>query len=45
MLRIYTEGFGRSAPDQGVAAAMSFFVAAVMIVVSYVNFRVFRQRD
>lgn len=45
MLRIYLEGFGNSAPDQGLAAAMSLMVAALMIIISFVNFRVFRQRD
>ncbi len=45
MMRIYQEGFGNSAPDQGLAAAMSFIVAAIMIVVSYVNFKLFRQAD
>lgn len=43
MLRIYHEGFER--PFQGSAAAMSFVVATVMIVISYISFRVFRQRD
>lgn len=43
MLRIYNEGFVR--PFQGSAAAMSFVVAAIMIIVSYLNFRIFRQRD
>jgi multiple sugar transport system permease protein len=43
MLRIYREGFER--PFQGSGAAMSFVVATFMIVISYVNFRVFRRRD
>jgi multiple sugar transport system permease protein len=43
MYRIYNEGFTR--PFQGSAAAMSFTVAAIMIIVSYFNFRFFRQRD
>ncbi len=45
MMRIYFEGFGASAPDQGLAAAMSFIVALLMVVVSYANFQIFRQRD
>lgn len=43
MLRIYREGFER--PFQGSAAAMSFVVASFMILVSYLNFRLFRQQD
>lgn len=43
MYRIYNEGFVR--PFQGSAAAMSFVVATIMIVVSYVNFQLFRQRS
>ncbi len=43
MLRIYREGFERNL--LGSAAAMSVLVAAIMIFVSYLNFRVFRQRD
>jgi multiple sugar transport system permease protein len=43
MYRIYNEGFVR--PFQGSAAAMSFVVATIMIVVSYINFKVFRQRN
>ncbi|MBN9387640.1 MAG: sugar ABC transporter permease [Chloroflexi bacterium] len=43
MFRIYDEGFSRNA--QGSAAAMSFVVALIMIVISYLNFRLFRQRD
>jgi multiple sugar transport system permease protein len=43
MLRIYLDGFGRGL--QGVGAAMSFLVAAIMVIVSIINFRVFRVRD
>ena len=43
MLRIFTEGFVR--PFQGSAAAMSVIVALIMILFSFVNFRIFRQRD
>jgi multiple sugar transport system permease protein len=43
MLRIFTEGFIR--PFQGSAAAMSFVVAAMMIVFSYLNFKIFRRRE
>jgi multiple sugar transport system permease protein len=43
MMRIYDEGFVRA--FQGNAAAMSFIVAALMILISYTNFRLFRQRD
>jgi multiple sugar transport system permease protein len=43
MYRIYDQGFVR--PLQGSAAAMSFVVAAIMIVFSYLNFKIFRQRD
>jgi multiple sugar transport system permease protein len=43
MLRIYNEGFQRKL--YGSAAAMSFFVASIMILVSYANFKLFRQRD
>ena len=42
MLRIYNEGFVRF--NYGSAAAMSVIVALIMIVISYLNFRVFRQR-
>ena len=45
MMRIYDEGFARGGADQGSAAAMSVIVAAIMIIISYLNFRVFRQRD
>jgi multiple sugar transport system permease protein len=44
MYRIYLEGFTGSA-DQGRAAAEAFLVALVMIVVSYINFRLFRERS
>lgn len=43
MLRIFTEGFVR--PFQGSAAAMSVIVALIMVIFSYVNFRIFRQRE
>jgi multiple sugar transport system permease protein len=43
MLRIYREGFERN--QLGMAAAMSFIVATIMIVFSYTNFRLFRTRD
>jgi multiple sugar transport system permease protein len=43
MMRIYDEGFVRGI--QGSAAAMSVIVASIMILVSYANFRLFRQRD
>jgi multiple sugar transport system permease protein len=43
MMRIYTEAFGRS--RQGTGAAMSVVVATIMIVISYLNFKFFRQRD
>lgn len=43
MMRIYTEGFVR--PFQGSASAMSFLVALIMIAISYVNFKIFRQRE
>lgn len=43
MVRIYDEGFRRS--RQGSAAAMSFVVATIMVLVSYANFRLFRQRE
>jgi multiple sugar transport system permease protein len=43
MLRIFNEGFVR--PFQGSAAAMSVIVAIIMMVFSYTNFRIFRQRD
>ena len=43
MLRIFTEGFVR--PFQGSAAAMSVIVAIMMMVVSYVGFRVFQRKE
>ena len=43
MMQIYNEGFVRN--RMGSAAAMSFVVAAIMIVVSYTNFRLFRTRE
>lgn len=43
MLEIYNMGFVRH--FVGSAAAMSFVVAAIMILVSYANFRLFRGRD
>jgi multiple sugar transport system permease protein len=43
MLRIFNEGFVR--PFQGSAAAMSVIVAIIMMAFSFVNFRIFRQRD
>lgn len=43
MMRIYAEGFGRS--RQGSAAAMSFVVATIMVLVSYANFRLFNRRE
>lgn len=43
MLRIYREGFERNL--QGSASAMSFLVAAIMVIISYLNFKFLRQRD
>jgi multiple sugar transport system permease protein len=43
MLRIYREGFERN--QLGMASAMSFIVASIMILFSYANFRLFRKRD
>ena len=43
MLRIYREGFERN--QLGMAAAMSFVVATIMIAFSYTKFRLFRTRD
>jgi len=43
MLTIFNEGFVR--PFQGRAAAMSFIVAAIMIVFSYVNNLILRKRE
>ena len=41
MLRIFNEGFVR--PFQGSAAAMSVIVAAIMVIFSFANFRIFRR--
>lgn len=43
MLRIYNEGFVRN--RMGSSAAMSFVVAAIMLVISFFNFRLFRTRE
>lgn len=43
MLRIYNESFVRNRMGSG--AAMSFVVAAIMMVVSFFNFRLFRTRE
>jgi multiple sugar transport system permease protein len=43
MMLIYNEGFVR--PYMGSAAAMSFIVGAVMIVISYLNLRIFQSRE
>jgi len=43
MLRIYREGFVRNV--QGSAAAMSVVVASIMIAISYLNFKFFRNKD
>jgi multiple sugar transport system permease protein len=43
MEEIFVQGFQRH--FVGSAAAMSFVVAVIMIVVSYANFRLFRSRD
>ena len=43
MVRIYREGFERNL--QGSAAAMSFIVASIMVVISYLNYRFFGKRD
>ena len=43
MFRIYDEGFNRNA--QGSAAAMSFVVALIMILISYLTFRLFSKKD
>lgn len=43
MYRIFDEGFNRN--SQGSAAAMSFVVAVIMIVISYLNFRLFSKKD
>lgn len=44
MYRIYITGFTGSA-DQGRASSMGFLVAIMMIIVSFVNFRLFRERN
>lgn len=43
MVEIYNEGFQRY--NMGSAAAMSFTVAIIMIIVSIGNFKLFQQRD
>lgn len=43
MIRIYNESFVRNRMGSG--AAMSFVVAALMMVISYFNFRIFRTRE
>jgi len=43
MYRIYLEGFTGSA-DQGRAAAEGFLVALLMIIVSFINFRLFSEK-
>jgi multiple sugar transport system permease protein len=43
MLQIYREGFVRN--TQGSAAAMSFLVATIMIVISYLNFRFLNTKE
>jgi multiple sugar transport system permease protein len=43
MLRIYLDGFVRH--FMGTAAAMSFVVAIIMIVISYLNFKLFSSRE
>lgn len=43
MMRIYKEAFVEN--RQGSAAAMSFVVAAMMIAISYANFKLFRNKD
>lgn len=43
MLRIYNESFVRN--RMGTGAAMSFVVASIMIVISYLNFNIFKSRD
>jgi multiple sugar transport system permease protein len=45
MYRIYLEGFTGGNPNQGKAAAMSFLVALLMMVVSFINFKVFQRRE
>ena len=43
MVQIYNEGF--LSYNLGSAAAMSFLVALIMIIVSIGNFKLFQQRD
>lgn len=43
MLRIYNESFVRN--RMGTGAAMSFVVAAIMMIVSFFNFRIFRTKE
>ncbi len=43
MMRIYTEGFATY--RMGSAAAMSFFVAAVMLIFTFLNFRLFGRSE
>lgn len=43
MVQIYNEGF--QSYSMGSAAAMSFVVAVIMIIVSIANFKLFQQRD
>jgi multiple sugar transport system permease protein len=43
MLQIYREGFVRNV--QGNASAMSFVVAAIMMIVSYLNFRLLQRNS
>lgn len=43
MLRIYREGFERN--RMGGAGAMSFTVATIMVIFSYLNFRLFQERN
>ncbi len=43
MQRIYIEAFTRN--RMGTAAAMSFVVASIMIVISYLNFRIFNRKE
>ena len=43
MLRIYNEGFVRN--RMGSSAAMSFVVAAIMLIISFFNFRLFRTKE
>lgn len=43
MLRIYNESFIRNRMGSG--AAMSFVVASIMIVISYLNFNIFKSKE